>query len=282
MKRDDDKGKGHSKAQSKKPGSRESVEIEDQIEQNWEPPPPLHKNARTTREMRREFQLSNESSRALARRYGLDEKTVTKHRRRSGGDDLPAGRRSTAFTESEEELIEGFRRFTNLNLRDCVERLAPLIPQLNLNNLHRLTKRVGLNRLRWGKTASKKRENSEARMGCFHVYVLHRNANPSTALVAFGEERGEVFAFFVKEPTEQKAERFLMKLMARFPHLRLIIAPGGPTFGEPPVPGHPLEDAQRDKYTDHRFVIACQTWRVARGHTDPFRPGPPNRLYSLR
>jgi len=235
---------------------------------------PLHPNATTTHEMRREFQRSDESSRALARRYGLNEKTVSKHRRRITTNDGPMGRRSTAFTESEAELIERYRRFTYLNYRDCLKRLQPVIPQLNMGNLHRLLRRLGANRLPWGKTTSIERENAEARLGCFHVCVLHRRAEPRSAIVAFGEERGDVFAFYC-HPSAAKTARFVTMLVARFPSLRLIVAPDDPLFGMPAHEGLRDEDAVRDRYTDHPFTLACNQSKIIRGHSELiFRPGP--------
>lgn len=267
MRRRDEEDKDHRKGRSGARQDRASDEIDFEAEQNWEEPP-LHPNARTTREMRREFQFSEESSRSLARRYDLTDKTVSKHRRRTGVDDWPAGRRSTAFTESEADLLERFRRFTCLNLRDCVERLKPVIPQLNVSNLQRLAKRVGANRLPWGKTTSIERGNSEARLGCFHVKVLQRRFSPATAIVAFGEERGEVFAFYAK-PTAQKAARFVVMLKARFPSLKYLITPDDPLFGNVPWRGHPLENELREKYADHPVTRACDHARILRGDEQP-------------
>ena len=45
----------------------------------------LHGCARTTPRMRAELQAAQESTRALARRYGLDPKTVAKWRARTTG-----------------------------------------------------------------------------------------------------------------------------------------------------------------------------------------------------
>ena len=48
--------------------------------------------ARTTPRIRAELQASQASTRALARRYGLNPKTVAKWRQRTTTDDAPMGR----------------------------------------------------------------------------------------------------------------------------------------------------------------------------------------------
>ena len=73
----------------------------------------LHGCARTTPRIRAELQASQEATRALARRYGLNPKTVAKWRARTTTADAPMGprrRRSTVLTEAEEAAAVEFRR----------------------------------------------------------------------------------------------------------------------------------------------------------------------------
>ena len=53
----------------------------------------LHGSATTTAAVRRAIQHSQESLRALASRYGVNQKTIAKWRQRSTVDDLPSGPR---------------------------------------------------------------------------------------------------------------------------------------------------------------------------------------------
>jgi hypothetical protein len=65
----------------------------------------LHGSARTTPRVRAELQASQEATRALAARYGLNPKTVAKWRGRTTVTDAPMGPsrpRSTVLTEAEE------------------------------------------------------------------------------------------------------------------------------------------------------------------------------------
>jgi transposase-like protein len=79
--------------------------------------------ARTTEAVRRAIQHSQESLRTLARRHGINPKTVAKWKKRTSVSDLstgPKGARSTVLTVEEEAVIIAFRRYTLLPLDDCL------------------------------------------------------------------------------------------------------------------------------------------------------------------
>jgi transposase-like protein len=82
-----------------------------------------HGSATTTAAIRRAIQNSQASLRALAERYGVNQKTVAKWRKRSSVEDLPTGPRepkSTVLSIEEEAIIVAFRRHTLLPLDDCL------------------------------------------------------------------------------------------------------------------------------------------------------------------
>ena len=83
----------------------------------------LHGSATTTEAVRRAIQYSTESLRTLASRYGINQKTVAKWKRRSSVVDLPTGPRqprSTVLSIEDEAIIVAFRRHTLLPLDDCL------------------------------------------------------------------------------------------------------------------------------------------------------------------
>jgi len=83
----------------------------------------LHGSATTTEAIRRAIQNSQESLRGLAKRYGINEKTVAKWKWRASVADLPTGpkeARSTVLSVEEEAVIVAFRRYTLLPLDDCL------------------------------------------------------------------------------------------------------------------------------------------------------------------
>src|SRR6266404_3340568 len=70
-----------------------------------------------------ELQASQESTRALAARYGLNAKTVAKWRQRASTADRPMGPakpKSTVLTEVEEAIVVEFRRRILLPLDDVL------------------------------------------------------------------------------------------------------------------------------------------------------------------
>ena len=101
----------------------------------------LHGSARTTAAIRRALQRSEESVRALARRYGI-----------SPTDGAEVGKRETTVADrrwvrpsrtprpsalEQEAMIVAFRRHTLLPLDDCLYALQPSIPGLTRSFLHR-------------------------------------------------------------------------------------------------------------------------------------------------
>ncbi|MGO8263902.1 IS481 family transposase, partial [Rhizobium ruizarguesonis] len=109
----------------------------------------LHGSATTTEAVRRAIQHSQESLRALSNRYGINQKTVAKWRKRSSVADLSTGPkepRSTVLSVEEEGVIVAFRRYTLLPLDDCLYALQPTIPHLTRSSLHRCLQRHGIGR----------------------------------------------------------------------------------------------------------------------------------------
>ena len=110
----------------------------------------LHGSATTTEAVRRAIQHSQESLRALSKRYGINQKTVAKWKKRSSVSDLPTGptdAKSSVLSVEEEAIIVAFRRHTLLPLDDCLYALHPTIPHLTRSSLHRCLRRHGISRL---------------------------------------------------------------------------------------------------------------------------------------
>ena len=110
----------------------------------------LHGCATTTEAVRRAIQNSQESLRALSKRYGINQKTVAKWKQRETVGDLPTGpkeAKSTVLSIEEEAIIVAFRRHTLLPLDDCLYALQPTVPHLTRSSLHRCLQRHGISRL---------------------------------------------------------------------------------------------------------------------------------------
>jgi len=103
----------------------------------------LHGSATTTEAIRRAIQRSQESLRSLAKRYGVNQKTVREWKGRSSVADMrtgPTQPRSTVLSGEEEAIVVAFRRHTLLSLDDCLYALQPTIPHLTRSSLHRCEK----------------------------------------------------------------------------------------------------------------------------------------------
>ena len=91
----------------------------------------LHGCATTTQAVRRAMQHSQASLRTLAVRYGVNQKTIAKWKKRSSVADLPTGpkdAKSTVLSIEDEAIVVAFRRHTLLPLDDCLYALQPTIP----------------------------------------------------------------------------------------------------------------------------------------------------------
>jgi hypothetical protein len=102
--------------------------------------PGLHGSARTTPRISAELQASQETTRSLAARYGLNPKTVAKWRHRTTTADQqmgPSRPRSSVLTEAEAAIVVEFRRRTLLPLDDVPGCLRETIPKLSRSALHR-------------------------------------------------------------------------------------------------------------------------------------------------
>ena len=109
-----------------------------------------HGSATTTEAVRRAIQHGQESLRVLARRHGINPKTVAKWKKRTSTADVPTGPKepnSTVLSPEQEAIIVAFRRHTLLPLDDRLYALQATIPQLTRSSLHRCLQRHGISRL---------------------------------------------------------------------------------------------------------------------------------------
>ena len=110
----------------------------------------LHGGATTTEAIRRAIHHGQASLRALAKRYGINQKTVAKWKQRTSMADLPTGpkqARSTVLSIEEEAVAVAFRQHTLLPLDDCLYAIQATIPHLTRSSLHRCLQRHRISRL---------------------------------------------------------------------------------------------------------------------------------------
>jgi hypothetical protein len=134
---------------------------------------------------------------ALARRYGVNPKTVAKWKARTPVADLrPTAPRSTVLTVEEEAVVAAFRRHNLLPLDDCLYALQPTIPHLTRSSLHHCLKRHGISRLPQVEgEASSKRKFKAYPIGYFHIDIAEVRTAQGKLYLIVAIDRTSKFAF---------------------------------------------------------------------------------------
>ena len=221
----------------------------------------LHGCATTTEAVRRAIQNSQESLRALAKRYGINQKTVAKWKQRETVADLPTGpkeAKSTVLSIEEEAIIVAFRRHTLLPLDDCLYALQPTIPHLTRSSLHRCLQRHGISRLpevEGGKPSKKKFKAYP--IGYFHIDIAEVQTAEGKLYLYVAIDRTSKFAFvqLVKKTGRTSASAFLEALIAAVPYkIHTVLTDNGIQFTFPPR----YADGPTARYATHMFDMRCQ------------------------
>src|SRR5215213_8564062 len=185
----------------------------------------------------RPTQASQESTRALAARYGLSPKTVAKWRGRTGTADAPMGPkrpRSSVLTEAEEAIIVEFRRRTLLPLDDVLGCLREAIPTLSRSALHRCLTRHGISRLpRDEEKASKRKRFAETRIGYVHVDSCQLRSAEGKVHMFLAIDRVSKFAYVELHATAEMVTgaAFMRGVVAAFPYrIHTVLTDNGVAF----------------------------------------------------
>jgi hypothetical protein len=240
----------------------------------------LHGSATTTE--RRAIQHSQASLRALAKRYGINPKTVGKWKGWTSVADVPTGPkepRSTVLSAEEEAVVVAFRRHTLLPLDDCLYALQPTIPRLTRSSLHRCLRRHAISRLPQVEgEASAKRKFKAYPIGYFHIDIGEVRTAQGKLYLIVAIDRTSKFAFVElhEKVVRQTAGDFLRRLIEAVPYkVHIVLTDNGTHFttsgntssatpdikealdaGEP-VWAHAFEYACAQNEIDHRLIDKC-------------------------
>ena len=238
----------------------------------------LHGSARTTPRVRAELQASQEATRALAARYGLNPKTVAKWRQRPTTADRPMGPsrpRSTVLTEAEEAIVVEFRRRTLLPLDDVLGCLREAIPTLTRSALHRCLRRHGISRLpRDEEKASKRTRFAGTTIGYVHVDVCELRLAEGKLFLFLAIDRVSKFVHvaFFEANTKMNGAAFLREAVAAFPYrIHTVLTDNGMAFADLPK--------NRGRYPEieaifggHIFDRVCREHGIEHRLTKPYHP----------
>ena len=184
----------------------------------------LHGSATTTEAIRRAIQHSQESLRALSKRYGINQKTVAKWKKRTSVADVPTGPKdpkSTVLSIEEEAIIVAFRKHTLLPLDDCLYALQATIPHLTRSSLHRCLQRHDISRLPDvdGDKQPRKKFKSYP-IGYFHIDIAEVQTAQGKLYLYVAIDRTSKFAFvqLVRKTGRTSASAFLVALIEAVPY----------------------------------------------------------------
>lgn len=244
----------------------------------------LHGCAKTTEAVRRAIQHSQESLRSLAKRYGINPKTVAKWKRRGSVADLPTGpkeAKSTVLSIEDEAIIIAFRRHTLLPLDDCLYALQATIPHLTRSSLHRCLQRHGISRLPEveGNKPSKRKFKAYP-IGYFHIDIAEVQTAEGRLYLFVAIDRTSKFAFteLHAKATTRVAADFLHALVKAVPYkIHTVLTDNGTHFTDPRgETWSPAEIKQmierKEPFRAHAFEYACALADIDHRLTKPKHP----------
>jgi hypothetical protein len=179
--------------------------------------------------------------RALARRHGINSKTVAKWKKRESTTDRrtgPSVPRSTVLSVEQKVIIVAFRKHTLLPLDDCLYALQATIPQLTHSSLHRCLERHGISRLPAVEVYRPGRKKFDTYpIGFFHVDLAEvRTAEGKLYLfVAIDRTSKFVVVELVEKTDVRAATAFLQALIEAVPYrIHTVLTDNGIQFPDLP------------------------------------------------
>ena len=231
----------------------------------------LHGSATTTEAVRRAIQHSQEILRALAKRYGVNQKTVAKWKKRDAAADLPTGPkdpRSTVLSIEEEAIVVAFRRHTLLALDDCLYALQATIPHLTRSSLHRCLQRHGISRLPEveGDKPSKSKFKSYP-IGYFHIGIADVQTEEGKLYLFVAIDRTSKFAYVElhTKATRMIAAQMLENLAGAVPYsIHTVLTDNGVQFthraGTSTYSVHSFDRICNARHIEHRLTKVKHPW----------------------
>ena len=244
----------------------------------------LHGCATTTEAVRRAIQHSQESLRGLAKRYGVNPKTVAKWKARSSASDLPTGPkepRSTVLSPEEEAVIVAFRRHSSAAARRLPVRSAThhpasdaLIPS-PVSATQRDLPAARRSRRSLGQTQFKPYP-----IGYFHIDIAEVRTAQGKLYLIVAIDRTSKFAFVEmhEKVARRTARDFLRRLIAAVPYkVHTVLTDNGTHFTTPGNTSSAAPDIKAaleagELVWAHAFEYACAQNDIDHRLTKPKHP----------
>jgi hypothetical protein len=136
--------------------------------------------------------------RTLARRYGINQKTVAKWKKRNSTAGRPTGPKephSSVLSLEQEATIVAFGKHTLLPLDDSLYALQPTIPHLTRSSLHRCLQRRGISRLPDVEDDKTRSGRSSVIRSAISISILFRSRRPRASSSSLCIDRTSKLAF---------------------------------------------------------------------------------------
>ena len=234
----------------------------------------LHGSATTTHAIRAAIQRSAAPLKELAARYGLNQKTVAKWRRRAFVHDAPMGPkvvRSTVLTAEEEAAVVAFRRHTLLPLDDCLYALQATIPHLTRSSLHRCLQRHGISRLPEVEGDKPQKAFKRYPIGYFHIDIAEVRTEEGKLHLFVAIDRTSKFAFaqLHQAANVKTAAGFLQALVQAVPYrIHTVLTDNCIQFGD----AIQNRSGPTARYRVHMFDRVCLENGIEHRFTKPNHP----------
>lgn len=233
----------------------------------------LHKCAKTTHRTRKEIQQSKEGILQLAKKYGVNHKTILKWRNRKTVEDGKMGPIKTpaVLTPLEQKIVVDFRIKTELPLDDVLIALKDKIPALTRSNLHRCLQKHGVSRLpQKQKGKIKPQKFKDYPLGYFHmdITVIGSKEGKCYLVAAIDRVTKFVYAEIHKVQSRDNICKFLENLIIEVPYkIHTILTDNGAQFTyriilpeQRPSNEHPFDALCRKHGIKHRHTQFNHPW----------------------
>ncbi len=230
-----------------------------------------HSNAKTNQHQRNIIQNSFCSNVELARRFGINVKTVAKHKNRNYLEDKSSRPQTIHYSlnEIQKEVIRVIRTLTWCSLDDLVDTVRSSFKQANRSNVYRTLKAQGISAV----PEEKKREAKkfkEYQPGYLHIdvtYLPKIDGQRHYLFVCIDRATRTLYYQIYKNKTAVNAVDFLKQCKDFYPfYISHILTDNGLEFTDRFARGN------KEPSGNHKFDKACQEYSIEHRLTAPATP----------
>jgi transposase InsO family protein len=230
-----------------------------------------HSNARTNSHTREIIQESELTDVELASQFGVNVKTIAKHKRRNFTQDKSSKPDNIhyALTPLERELVRVVRTLTWMELDDLTDTIVDIIPNANRSNIYRTLKAFNINRVPEEQKA-KAKKFKEYEPGYLHIdvtYLPKFDKQKYYLFVAIDRATRLLYYKVYENKSSENAVAFLKECKEFFPfYLTHILTDNGLEFTDKWARGKGFVSG------NHKFDVECTKDAIEHRLTAPYTP----------